>query len=154
MALSNKTKGTPTTLTTLREKLLEQPEPQAKELALSMELFTTGTLDIFVSWCADQCGYIATGIIPKFAGCTTGGYWFIERGLWADNNYVPQPGDIIFFDWDNDGVEGERDHVGIVEKVEYGYVYTIEGNIGDACVRRAYPIGWYEIDGYGLPAYP
>ena len=108
----------------------------------------------FVSWCADQCGYIDAGIIPKFAGCTTGGYWFIERGQWADNRYIPQPGDIIFFDWDNDGEDGERDHVGIVEKVEYGYIYTIEGNSGDACVRRAYPIGWYEIDGYGLPAYP
>lgn len=107
----------------------------------------------FVSWCADQCGYIDAGIIPKFAGCTTGGYWFIERGQWADNSYIPQPGDIIFFDWDNDGEDGERDHVGIVEKVEYGYVYTIEGNSGDKCVRRAYPIGWYEIDGYGLPAY-
>jgi len=108
----------------------------------------------FVSWCADQCGYIDAGIIPKFAGCTTGGYWFIERGQWADNRYIPQPGDIIFFDWDNDGEDGERDHVGIVEKVEYGYIYTIEGNSGDACVRRSYPIGWYEIDGYGLPAYP
>lgn len=108
----------------------------------------------FVSWCADQCGYIDAGIIPKFAGCTNGGYWFIERGQWADNSYIPQPGDIIFFDWDNDGEDGERDHVGIVEKVEYGYIYTIEGNSGDKCVQRAYPIGWYEIDGYGLPAYP
>ena len=35
------------TLTTLREKLLEQPEEKAKEIALSLELFTTGSLDIF-----------------------------------------------------------------------------------------------------------
>ena len=35
------------TLSTLREKLLEQPEPQAREIALSLELFTTGSLDIF-----------------------------------------------------------------------------------------------------------
>lgn len=39
--------GTVPTLTSLREKLLEQPEPQAHEVALSMERFTTGTLDIF-----------------------------------------------------------------------------------------------------------
>lgn len=35
------------TLCTLREKLLQQPEPEAKQIALSMELFTTGSLDIF-----------------------------------------------------------------------------------------------------------
>lgn len=35
------------TLCTLREKLLEQPEEKAKEIALSLELFTTGSLDIF-----------------------------------------------------------------------------------------------------------
>ncbi len=35
------------TLSTLRDKLLEQPEPEAKQIALSMELFTTGSLDIF-----------------------------------------------------------------------------------------------------------
>ncbi len=39
--------GTVPTLTTLREKLLEQPEEKAKEIALSLELFTTGSLDIF-----------------------------------------------------------------------------------------------------------
>jgi len=35
------------TLCMLREKLAEQPEPEAKELALNLELYTTGTLDIF-----------------------------------------------------------------------------------------------------------
>ena len=35
------------TLTTLREKLLEQPEPEAHQIALSLELYTTGSLDIF-----------------------------------------------------------------------------------------------------------
>ena len=40
-------KGTVPTLCTLREKLLEQPEEIAKEIALSLELFTTGSLDIF-----------------------------------------------------------------------------------------------------------
>ena len=35
------------TLCTLREKLLEQPEPEAQEIALALELFTTGSLDVF-----------------------------------------------------------------------------------------------------------
>ena len=39
-------------------------------------------------------------------------------------------GMIIFFDWESDG---ESEHVGIVEKVENGIVYTIEGNSGDSC---------------------
>ena len=39
--------GTVPTLCTLRDKLLEQPEEKAKEIALSLELFTTGSLDIF-----------------------------------------------------------------------------------------------------------
>ena len=39
--------GTVPTLATLREKLLEQPEAEAREIALALELFTTGSLDIF-----------------------------------------------------------------------------------------------------------
>lgn len=35
------------TLTTLREKLLVQPEKEAKEIALALELYTTGSLNIF-----------------------------------------------------------------------------------------------------------
>jgi hypothetical protein len=43
--------------------------------------------------------------------------------------------------------------VGIVQKVEDGYVYTIEGNTSDSCAQRRYRIGYYEILGYGIPAY-
>ena len=39
--------GTVPTLCTLRDTLLEQPEPEAKQIALSLELYTTGSLDIF-----------------------------------------------------------------------------------------------------------
>ena len=108
----------------------------------------------FVSWCANECGYIENGIIPKFAGCVQGSEWFKERGLWQDNSYEPRPGDIIFFDWDDEnGQDGLSDHVGIVQKVEDGRVYTVEGNSGDECRQNSYPIGYYEIYGYGVPAY-
>ena len=108
----------------------------------------------FVSWCANECGYIEAGVIPKFAACTSQGVpWFQERGLWQDNSYEPRPGDIIFFDWDDGGQDGQSDHVGIVEKVENGRVYTIEGNSGDSVRQNSYPIGYYEIYGYGVPAY-
>ena len=39
--------GTIPTLCTLRDMLLDQPEPEAKQIALSLELYTTGSLDIF-----------------------------------------------------------------------------------------------------------
>ena len=104
----------------------------------------------FVSWCADQCGYIESGIIPKFAGCVDGANWFKGNGQWQDRNYEPQAGNIIFFDWEGDG---ETDHVGIVEKCKNGVVYTVEGNSGDACRQNQYTVGSSSIYGYGVPAY-
>ncbi|MCI9544079.1 MAG: CHAP domain-containing protein [Acutalibacter muris] len=109
----------------------------------------------FVSWCADQCGYIDSGIMPKFSGCGQGIEWFKARNLWIDGSSTPTSGMIIFFDWvEDDGTQdGSSDHVGIVEKVENGRVYTIEGNSGDACQQNSYPIGYFEIMGYGTPKY-
>ena len=108
----------------------------------------------FVSWCADQCGYIDTGVCPKFAGCENGVQWFRERGQWIDGSAEPVPGMIIFFDWDNKGGSGSQDgaadHAGIVQKVENGIIYAVEGNSGNLCRVNRYPIGHYEILGYGV----
>lgn len=109
----------------------------------------------FVSWCFNECGYLDTGTAPKFAGCVGGVEWFRSREQWADNTVNPSPGMIVFFDWnDPNGAsgpqDGEADHVGIVEKCENGIVYTIEGNSGDACRQNQYPVGYYEILGYGI----
>ena len=109
----------------------------------------------FVSWCFSECGYLDTGTAPKFAGCVGGVEWFRSREQWADNTVEPAPGMIVFFDWnDPNGAsgpqDGEADHVGIVEKCENGIVYTIEGNSGDACRQNQYPVGYYEILGYGI----
>lgn len=106
----------------------------------------------FVSWCANECGYIDTGIIPKYAGCVNGVQWFKDRGQWLDGSAEPAPGMIIFFDWnDENGQDGLSDHTGIVEKVENGRVYTIEGNSGDSVRQNSYPVGHYEVLGYGCP---
>ena len=109
----------------------------------------------FISWCANECGYLDIGVIPRFASCSIGIQWFRERGLWQDSSYEPRPGDLIFFDWDDEdeGQDGAADHVGIVEKVEGGIVYTVEGNSGNACRERQYAIGHDEIYGYGTPLY-
>ena len=104
----------------------------------------------FVSWCADQCGYIDAGVIPKFAACVDGAAWFQERELWQNRSYVPRAGDIIFFDKQH---VGETHHVGIVERVEDGVIYTVEGNSSDQCRQRNYPVGSDKIYGFGVPAY-
>ena len=107
----------------------------------------------FVSWCANQCGYIEAGIIPKFSGCEWGVYWFRQHDQWAGRNITPTPGMIIFFDWEDEeggGLDGGADHVGIVERVENGRVYTIEGNTADSCRERSYPLECLEILGYGI----
>ena len=103
---------------------------------------------IFVSWCADQCGYLDAGVLPKTAGVRPYVDWFKERGQWQGREYEPVPGDIIFFDWEGDGL---ADHVGIVEKTENGLVYTIEGNTGDKCAERRYTVGREPIYGFGHP---
>lgn len=105
---------------------------------------------IFVSWCADQSGLLSAGILPRFSVCDEGVRWFQARNRWKDNSYTPSPGDIIFFDWAFNGLDGNTDHVGIVERVENDRVYTIEGNSGDTCRECSYPLGYYEIQGYGL----
>ncbi len=88
--------------------------------------------------------------MPKFAGVGTGVDWFQARDLWQDNSYEPRPGDLIFFDWESDGLDGKPDHVGIVEKVENGEIYAIEGNSDDVCQENRYPLGYYEILGFGV----
>ena len=105
---------------------------------------------IFVSWVADQCGYLDAGVLPKTAGVRPYVDWFKERGQWQGRDFEPTPGDIVFFDWESDGL---ADHVGIVEKVENGLVYTVEGNTGDRCAERRYTLGAVSIYGYGLPLY-
>lgn len=107
----------------------------------------------FVSWCANECGYIDAGVIPKYAGCINGVNWFKGHGQWLDNSAEPTPGMIIFFDWASGGQDGLSDHTGIVQKVKNGRVYTVEGNFGDSVRQNSYPVGYYEILGYGVPAY-
>ena len=63
-----------------------------------------------------------------------------------------KPGDIVFFDWGYSDSISAIDHVGVVEKaLGGGRLQTIEGNTGDACMRRVRSAS--VIAGYGRPAY-
>lgn len=106
----------------------------------------------FVSWCANECGFIESNIIPKTAACETGRQWFIHKQQYQKaGSYTPQAGDIIYFD---KGGVGESHHVGIVEYVENGIVHTIEGNKNNQVMRGHYELAYKGIMGYGTPDYP
>lgn len=49
-----------------------------------------------------------------------------------------QPGDIVLFDWDGDGV---KDHIGIIKSTDGGKVVTVEGNTSNQVANREYEIG-------------
>lgn len=108
---------------------------------------------IFVAWCANEAN-ISTSIVPSYAGCGAVKRFFSDQGRLylspsRNGEYTPVPGDIIVFS--ADGVL--FDHVGIVEKVENGKVWIIDGNWGNEVCHRAINLNASDIYGYGHPAY-
>lgn len=105
---------------------------------------------IFVSWVANQAGVLNTAI-PKFARASEGARWFMDNSLFRGRDYIPREGDLIFFDWDYNGIS---DHAGYVRYSENGTVYTVEGNtLNDDCSTHSYPMNSNYILGYGTPNY-
>lgn len=102
---------------------------------------------LFVSWCEDQCGYLKSDAAPKFAIVSDGADWFVLRDQWRLMGETPEAGDLIFFDWDQDGA---RDHVGIVTGVVDDKVFTVEGNSSDLCRQKRYFVDDPAIYGYGV----
>ena len=109
------------------------------------------------SWCAAFISALAikcncTDIIPTEASCGKMIELFKNIGCWQeDGNVTPNPGDIIFYDWDKK--DGWPEHVGIVESVSGSQITAIEGNKSDAVARRTIAVGNASIRGYGLPNY-
>ena len=105
-------------------------------------------------WCAafamnmlKDHGVLDTSGLSNPNYCPTIKNWASSKGIYGKNGqYTPKPGDAILFDWQANG--READHIGIVEKVENGRVYTIEGNSKDSVKRNSYPVGSSKIDGY------
>lgn len=117
--------------------------------------YTDAWCATFVSACAIKCGM--TDIIPTECGCGEMIRLFKKLGEWDENDArTPNPGDIIFYDWQDSGRgdnTGNPDHVGIVEKVSGGVITVIEGNKNDAVGRRGIRINGRYIRGYGVPKY-
>lgn len=117
--------------------------------------YTDAWCATFVTACAIKCG--ATDIIPKECSCNKMIELLKGLGYWVENDaYVPAPGDLIFYDWEDKGTgdnTGVSDHVGIVEKVSGDTITVIEGNYNNACKRRSLKVNGRYIRGYGVPKY-
>lgn len=101
----------------------------------------------FVSWCANECGFIDEGAVPKSGSVATYRRFYAEKELLhEENDYIPQTGDLILF--------GNDEHIGIVQYVEGDRVITIEGNTDDAVYSRSYSLDSDYITGYCSPEYP
>jgi hypothetical protein len=101
----------------------------------------------FVMWCANEAGVKVPNTVYTPAGAAA----FVKAGTWQKvDEAAPAVGDIVYFDFPNDGVD-RISHVGIVVKVnEDGTVDVVEGNTsgdkkgdqrngGEACLKnRAY----------------
>ena len=113
-------------------------------------------------WCAATVSAAAieaglTDIIFRECSCARMIELFKKNGRWMeDDSYIPQPGDILFYDWNDSGkgdCTGNPEHVGVVEKVTNGIITVIEGNYHDAVGRRYIRVNNRYIRGYGLPDY-
>lgn len=114
------------------------------------------------AWCATTVSAVAvklgyTDIIPTECSCNEMIKLFKKMGVWVENDAVtPNPGDIIFYDWEDNGVgdnTGSANHTGIVEKVVGGTITVIEGNYSNAVKRRTLKVNGKYIRGYGMPKY-
>lgn len=117
--------------------------------------YTDAWCSTFVSAVAIKLGY--TDIIPTECGCEKHIQLFKNKGIWIENeNRVPKSGEIIFYDWDDNGAgdnKGSADHVGIVEKVSGNIITVIEGNYNNSVARRELAVNAKYIRGYGVPKY-
>lgn len=82
----------------------------------------------FVSWCAFTAGLDAKKY-PKTAATIAASDWFKKNNRWADaRNDDPTPGDWIYFDFPDDGVN-RISHVGLcIKNNGDGTIQVIEGN--------------------------
>ena len=102
----------------------------------------------FIGAVAGRCG--AGDIIPISASCSRMIESFRNISRWRSYDPAPQPGMIIFYDWDKNGTP---DHVGIVDEVADGNIRVIEGNMGGRVGKRIISANYALIEGYGVPAY-
>jgi len=127
-------------------------KPLARGYAMK---YTDAWCACYVSTVSIQAG--ATSIMPTECGCGKMIELYKKLGRWKeDDAYKPEPGDVIFYDWQDSGSgdnTGAPDHVGIVVSVTGSTIKVIEGNISNAVGYRNIAVNGRYIRGYGLPDY-
>ena len=80
---------------------------------------------------------------------------FDDLGCWEErDDYMPLPGDIIFYCTGNKlfgDCIGWSDHVGIVVGTRFGWIQVIEGNVNDTVTYRYIMVNDPSIRGFGIP---
>jgi hypothetical protein len=113
-------------------------------------------------WCATFVSAIGlalnyTDIMPTECSCTKMIDLYKAKGRWMEKDeYVPSPGDIVMYDWQDNGRgdnTGTPDHVGFVVSLNGTTMTIIEGNKGEAVSYRALSVNGKYIRGYCLPDY-
>lgn len=107
----------------------------------------------FVSAVAKKCG-ITEIVLPE---CSVDRMIALYKaaGRWIEaDDYVPLIGDLVTYDWDDNGIgdnTGSADHIGIVETVSASSFVVIEGNMSDKVGRRTIEVNGKYIRGFCSP---
>lgn len=127
-----------------------RPLPRGYKLSY-YDAWCTGT----VSAAAKACD--ALDIIPAECSCPYMISHAQNMGIWVEaDNHVPAPGDIVMYDWQDNGAgdnRGGADHVGVVESVSGNDMVIIEGNYSNSVKRRSLKVNGRYIRGYIVPKY-
>lgn len=114
------------------------------------------------AWCATTVSAVGvklglTNYILPECSCGRMIELYKKAGRWEENDaYVPQLGDLVMYDWGDNGIgdnKGAPDHVGMVTKVSNNKITVIEGNKNDAVAYREISVNGRYIRGFCLPDY-
>jgi len=96
-------------------------------------------------------------IFPLECSCNKQIQQLKSKGVWVENDaYIPKPGDLIYYDWEDSGIGdnlSEADHVGMVESVNGTTMTVMEGNTGGGFGRRTIAVNGKYIRGFGALDY-
>lgn len=117
------------------------------------------------AWCAVFVSAVSLklglrDIMPTEMSCHQMMLLYKKLGRWVENDaYVPSPGDVILYDW-QDGANyastdntGTPDHVGIVTSCDGITIRVIEGNVSNKVDTRVLVVNGRYVRGFGIPDY-
>ena len=110
----------------------------------------------FVSFCFIKAGLADLIVTECGCGEAVSQNASIKKNWVESDSYVPKPGDIIMYDWQDSG-SGDNtewpDHTGIVESCDGKTISIIEGNNSDMVKRTSYAVNGRYIRGFITPDY-